>query len=154
MFWVVKELMRRALILVVIAIVLTAILTHAAMMLTYSETRITAQGVIKTVGVEAFWDVACTDDVTAIDWGTLEPGTQATIAFYVLNRGNAPVTLGLSAEAWSPSDAQDHLILSWDYDGRSIDPGAAIPVQLTLTVAANITGIMAFSFQIVITAQG
>jgi hypothetical protein len=146
--------MRRAPILVVIAIVVTAIVTHAAMMLTYSETRITAQGTIKTVGVEAYWDAGCTDEVTEIDWGTLEPGFQTETAFYVKNQGNTPVTLSLGVEAWSPSEAQTYMSLDWDYDGRPVNPDTAIPVRMTLTVSTDITGITAFSFQIVITAQG
>jgi len=146
--------MRRAPILVVIAIVVTAIATHAAMMLTYSETRITAQGTIKTVGVEAYWDAGCTEEVTEIDWGTLEPGSQTDTTFYVNNQGNMPVTLSLDTEAWSPSEAQTYMSLDWDYDGSPVNPDTAIPVRMTLTVSADITGITAFSFQLVITAQG
>jgi hypothetical protein len=149
-----KSVKRRTPILVVLAIVVTAAMTQAAMMLTFSEKRITARGAIKTMGVEAYWGVGCTDEVIEIDWGTLEPGSQTDRTVYVKNRGNAPVTLSLDAEAWTPSEAQTYLWLDWDYDGTPVTAGTAIPIRITLTVSGDITGITAYSFQIVIAAQG
>ena len=136
------------------AVVVMAVVTNVAIMLTYSETRIEARGTIKTVGVEAYWDIGCTDKVTEIDWGNIEPGSQTETTFYVKNQGNTPVTLSLGVEAWSPSEAQNYMSIDWDYDGSSVNPGASIPVQITLAVSAEITGITAFSFQIIIAAQG
>jgi hypothetical protein len=146
--------MRRTPIFVVLSIVVTAVVTHAAMMLTFSETRITAQGVIKTVGVDAYWDAGCTDEVMEIDWGTLEPGAQTDIRVYVKNQGNTPVTLSLSVDAWSPSEAQAYMSVDWDYDDSPLGPDTAIPITLMLAVSVDITGITAFSLQIVIAAQG
>jgi len=136
------------------AAVAIAVVANAAMMLTYSETRIEARGTIKTVGVEAYWDVSCTDKVTEIDWGTLEPGSQTETLFHIKNQGNAPVTLSLGVEDWSPSEAQNYMSVDWDYDGSPVNPGAAIPVRVTLAVSADIAGVTAFSFQIIIAAQG
>jgi hypothetical protein len=124
------------------------------MMLTYSEKRITAQGTIKTVGVEAYWDAGCTEEITEIDWGTLEPGSQTDTTFYINNQGNTPVTLSLGVEAWSPSEAQAYMSVGWNYDGSPVNPATSFPIQITLTVSANITGITAFSFQLVISTQG
>lgn len=133
---------------------MTAVVTHVALMLTSSETRITARGTIKTVGVNAYWDAGCMDAVTAIDWGILEPGSQTNTMFYVKNHGNTPVTLSLGVEAWNPIEAQTSMRLDWDYDGSPMNPDTALLVQITLTVSADITDITAFSFLVVITAQG
>lgn len=135
-------------------IVVIATSINVALLLTYSESRIQAYGSIKTVGVEAYWDIGCSDRVTDIDWGLIEPGSQVETMFYVKNQGNAPITLSLNVNSWNPSEAQNHLNLTWDYSGSPIDPSASIPVFITLAVSQDITGITAFSFQIIISAQG
>ena len=153
-FIVVNKMKRPAPIFVVIAIVMTAVVTHVAMMLTSSETRITARGTIKTVGVDAYWDAGCINKVTETGWGTLEPGSQTNTTFYVNNQGNTPVMLSLGVDAWSPSEAQTYMRLDWNYNGTLVTPDTAVLVRITLTVSSDITGITAFSFQVITTAQG
>jgi hypothetical protein len=106
------------------------------------------------VGVEAFWDINCTSRVTEIDWGLVEPGYHVNATIFLRNEGNAPITLSLDAENWSPSNASNYITLSWDYAGQTVDPGAVIKVNVILAVSSNITGITNFAFDIVITGIG
>lgn len=140
-------------ILPLIALVLIALATCVAALLT-SETRIPSVGTIKTVGVGAFWDINCTSRVIEIDWGIVEPGYHVNTTIYLGNEGNAPITLSLDAENWSPSNASNYITLSWDYAGQTVDPGAVIKVNVILAVSSNVTGITNFAFDIVITGIG
>ncbi|RLI47316.1 hypothetical protein DRO69_00930 [Candidatus Bathyarchaeota archaeon] len=140
-------------ILPLIVLVLIALATCVAALLT-SETRIPSVGTVKTVGVEAFWDINCTSTVTEIDWGLVEPGDYVNATIYLRNKGNAPITLYLDTENWSPSNASNYITLSWDYAGQTVGPGTVLKVGLTLTVSSNITGIMNFTFDIIIAGIG
>jgi hypothetical protein len=140
-------------ILPLIVLVLIALATCVAALLT-SETRIPSVGTIKTVGVEAFWDINCTSRVTEIDWGRVEPGYHVNATIFLRNEGNAPITLSLRTENWSPSNASDHMTLSWDYAYQTVDPGAVVKVNLTLAVSSDIIGITNFTFDIIITGIG
>lgn len=140
-------------ILPLIVLVLIALATCVAALLT-SETRIPSVGTVKTVGVEAFWDINCTSRVTEIYWGLVEPGQHVNATIYLKNEGNAPITLSINTENWSPSNASDHITLSWDYANQMIDPGTVIKTNLILAVSSNVMGITNFTFDIIITGIG
>jgi len=55
---------------------------------------------------------------------------------------------------WTPSEAQNYITLSWNYTGDTLNPGDVLPIEFTLSVAENITGIEQFEFYITITASG
>ncbi len=115
---------------------------------------ISSTGSIKTIGVKVYSDSACTNEVSSIDWGTVEPGSTKDTTVYIKNTGNAAVTLSLGTENWSPSSASGYMKLTWNYDGQSISPNANVQTKLTLTVFANATGVTSFSFDILITGSG
>jgi hypothetical protein len=140
-------------ILPLIALVLIALATCVAALLT-SETRIPSVGTIKTVGVEAFWDINCTSRVTEIDWGLVEPGYHVNATIFLRNKGNAPITLSLHTENWNPSNASNHITISWDYADQTVDPGAVVKVNLTLAVSSDVIGITNFTFDIIIFGIG
>ena len=113
-----------------------------------------SHGSIKAIGVSVYWDSSCTNEVSSVDWGMVEPGSSTSVTVYIKNTGNSPVTLTLDTENWNPSSASNYMSLSWDYNGQSIDAGGVVQVELTLTVYSNVTGITDFSFDIVITGSG
>jgi len=119
-----------------------------------SSARIGSTGTLKTVGVKVYSDSACTNEVSSIDWGTLELGSTKDATVYVKNTGSVAVTLSLSTENWNPSSASGYITLTWNYGGQSLSPGSNIQVKLTLTVSANATGVTSFSFNILITGSG
>jgi hypothetical protein len=107
---------------------------------------------VTSVNLEVYWDSACTNRVTSIDWGIIPPGGSAAKTVYIKNAGNVPITLALSTESWSPSEAANYLTLTWNYtSGTKIPSGSVLPVTLTLTVSSSIQGITNYSFNIVIT---
>lgn len=111
---------------------------------------LSSTGTIQTVGVGVYSDSQLTTPVTAITWGTLEPGASQDFVCYIRNEGNAPSTLTLAISNWSPPAASSYLTLSWDYTGQSINPGSAVLVTFTLEVDPSITGITTFGFDITI----
>jgi hypothetical protein len=119
-----------------------------------SSIRIRGQGTVKAVGVGVFWDSNCTNSVSFIDWGMVEPGSMNNVTVYVRNEGNVAASLSLATENWNPSSASDYLTLSWNYDGQQLNPQEAIPVTLTLSVSSSVEGIESFSFDIIIRVSG
>lgn len=119
-----------------------------------TRSKIGSDGTVKTIGVSAYSDAGCTNTLTSIDWGVLEPGENKNETCYVRNEGNSAVNLSLLTENWIPSNASDYIGLSWNYDGQSIDPGEAVEVTFTLVVSDSVSGITDFSFDIVIVGSG
>jgi len=111
-------------------------------------------GAVKAIGVGVFWNNECTDPLSSIDWGILEPGSSKNVTCYIRNEGNFVSTLSMYASNWSPSNASDYLTLSWDYGGQSINPDDVVQVTFTLSVDASIDGITSFSFDITIVGSG
>jgi len=102
------------------------------------------------MGVGVYWDSGCSNSVTSVNWGTVEPGSTNHVTVYIRNEGNAAETLSSTAENWNPSTASMYMSLTWDYGGQVIDVGEVVQVTLSLSVSASITGITSFSFDIVI----
>lgn len=121
---------------------------------TIQPNLISNAGILKTIGVEAYWDAGLTNRVNAIDWGVLDPGTQKSVAIYIHNEGNSAITLSKSISDWNPPAASTYITLEWDYNGQTISVDENLRVTLTLSVSASITGISNFSFGITIAGNG
>jgi hypothetical protein len=109
-------------------------------------------GSLKIIGANIYWDSACTNQTSSINWGLLNPGSSETLQLYVENTGNAPVTLSMTVQDWNPSTAQSYMSLNWNYASQTLSPGQVLPVGLTLTVSSTVSGISNFSFDTTITA--
>jgi hypothetical protein len=129
-------------------------LTVLASGFTQSSVRIVGRGTVKAVGVGVFWNSNCTSPVSFIDWGLVEPGSMNNATVYVRNEGNVAASISLATENWNPPNASDYLALSWNYDGRQLNPREVVQVTLTLTVSSSVQGIESFSFDIVISISG
>jgi len=117
--------------------------------------KIPSKASITVVGLAVYSDVACTQNVTSIDWGTLAPGTATNYQVYIESISTVPIILGLSTDSWNPSSASTYITLAWNYTtGTQIQPGASLPVTLTLTVSSSVTGITSFTFNIDMTGSG
>jgi len=112
--------------------------------------EVTNTGYVKAIGVEVYFDEECTSEASSIDWGYLSPGERKTIIVYVRNNGTVPMILSHTVQNWNPADAQNYITFSWDGEGKIVDAGEVIAVNLSLNVAENITGIESFSFELVI----
>lgn len=107
-------------------------------------------GTVRAIAVGVYWDAGCSDQVTSIDWGSIDPGATVSEVVYIRNEGNAPMTLSSKTENWSPSTASTYMSLGWDYAGQAIDVDEVVRVTLSLSVSDAIEGITSFSFDIVI----
>ena len=107
-------------------------------------------GTVSAVNVGVYTNDACTTNCTSIDWGTLAPGTSTTRTIYVKNTGTIPVTLSMTTTSWLPSNADNHLTVSWNREGTVVAAGNSVSSVLTLTASANAGSITTFSFNIII----
>jgi len=112
---------------------------------------INTSGVITSADLDAYWDSACTDAVSSINWGTIRPGESKNVTIYLKNTGNVPLTLSLATDNWNPSNAGTYLSLTWDYSGGQLQANGVLQVTLTLTASSNTQGITSFSFDVIIT---
>lgn len=121
--------------------------------LTTSRT-LSSSGSVRGINVEVFWDLQCTQVVTSVDWETPEPGDVLNKIIFVKNTGNAQMTLSLTDSGWDPVEASNYISLNWDREGVVIDADQVVEAVLTLSVSESITGIIDFSFNIVIEGIG
>ncbi len=113
-----------------------------------------SHGKVKTIGVAAFSNAACTVPLTQIDWGVLEPGQSVSNIFWLKSTGNIQSTLSMSTSNYVPIGAQQFLTTNWNSTGIVIQPSQVIAVNVTLTVSDTIVGITDFSYDIVISSTG
>ncbi len=118
-----------------------------------SNRMVTNAGIVKGVGVGVYWNMACTNQTSSINWGLLDPGSSKSVVIYIRNEGNTLITLSKTTK-WYPSAASSYMSLTWNYTGNSIAQKKVLPVQLKLAISSSITGITNFSFNITITGMG
>lgn len=134
--------------LMVVAVMSVVLSAFGALVATQ---RITNTGNITAIGVGVYSDSACTNVLSSIGWGTLNPGTATNYTLYVKNNGNIPVTLTMTTGNWTPASASSNITLAWNRQNYALSSGAVVQAVLTLTVASGISGITDFSFDITIT---
>jgi hypothetical protein len=111
-------------------------------------------GAVKGIGVGIYWNSACTNTTSSINWGILDPGSNKTVTVYVRNEGNSAATLSRATQNWNPSTASSYMTLTWNYAGQTLSVNQVLQIRLTLAVSSAVSGITSFSFDIVITATG
>lgn len=135
-------------------VILISILTFSAVFLVYATVtgmfEITNTGYVKAIGVQVFFDEACTNETNRINWGYLSPGETKTVTVYIRNNGTVPMILSHMVQSWNPVDAENYITFSWDGDNKIVNAGQVVEFNLSLSVAENITGIESFSFELVI----
>jgi len=128
----------------VIAVVITSGLL-------FGSKTINNQGNVNSIGVGVYWENACINEVSTIDWGYMEPGASQNVTIYIQNEGTIPMTLNMTTDNWNPSSASTYITLSWNSEGSQVNANSVLEVVLTLSVASNISEINSFSFDITIT---
>jgi hypothetical protein len=127
-----------------IAVAFVLMITTALAVVQPSRT-VTNSGIIEALNVGVFQDSACTQALSALNWGTLRPGTSANRTIYVKNTGNAALTLNMTVTTWNPSAAASYIALTWDQQSFLLAPGTSVPALLVLSVAANVNGFTDFN---------
>ena len=99
----------------VIALIITALaLTITTAALLSASQTVPLSGTINAVNLGVYSDSGCTQTVTALTVGTLNPGGTATQNVYVKNTGNVPETLTMTTNNWTPSGADSSITFTWN----------------------------------------
>jgi hypothetical protein len=130
--------------------VLSITATATAVGVLSNSKSIQTSGTVKAVNVAVYWNSACTNTTTTVNWGTLSPATSNTITLYIRNEGNTAVKLNLTTQNWNPTNTPNYMGLTWNRQDQTLNAGTTTTANLTLTVFSNITGITNFSFDIII----
>jgi hypothetical protein len=136
--------------IVAVGLVLTVITAGALSM----NQTVSSTGTITSVNVGVYSDSDCTQNCTSIDWGSISPGGSVTRTIYVKNTGTAQITLSMTKNSWTPPSADGPITLTWDKESTTLNANEVATATLTLSVSASISGITAFSVNIVITGTG
>jgi hypothetical protein len=135
-----------------IALVIAAVALIATTAAVLSSNQIVPlNGTINAVNVGIYSDSGCTQTVTALNVGTLNPSGTATQTVYIKNAGNIPETLTMAASSWNPSNATSSLTLTWNRQNTILAAGNSIQAVLTLTAASNCGTMTTFSCSVTIT---
>jgi hypothetical protein len=145
--------MQKSLTLIVLVLTTSALVAGTFALITI-QTNFSGEGSIKGVGVGVYMDSSCNNQLTSVNFGLLEAGSQKQITFYLRNEGNADLALSMTSKDWNPIEAADYLSLTWNREGQQIRPNQVISCVLTLTVSPNIQGISSYDLTITITATG
>lgn len=88
-----------------------------------------------------YWDSACTEGVTSVDWQQLTPGRTATRTLYCRNVYTVSlIFLGFGTAGWDPPEASRFISSSCYYGNAILEPNDVIQVNLTLAVSLSIAG--------------
>lgn len=146
-----KETIITGAMIILITYTLGLSLVSQAFPATQTSKKLSSAGSIQiqtTAEIGIYYNSGCTNPLTSLSWGILEPGESEDIVCYIKNEGNSALTLSMYPSGWDPTDAANYLTLSWNYNGASIDPGAWVQVTFTLYVDESIEGITTFSFDV------
>ncbi len=139
---------------ILVLVVASVLLGSTAIALLTTQKTVPGTGSIKGVGLGVYWDLPCTNATSSLDFGQLEPGSSKNFTLYLKNEGNSALTLNMTSENWSPTNAIDYMALTWNREGQQIDPDDVTGFVITLSVSEDITGISSFSFDIILSGTG
>ncbi|MCK4825887.1 hypothetical protein KA005_59615 [bacterium] len=126
-----------------------------------TELEIPSRAIIKTIGVEAYWDENLENKTEEINWDIIWVGTSKNVTLYLRSVSNIETVLKLNTTNWNPTNISNNMNLSWDYNGTLINHGEVIRVTMTLSALPSVHfkeyiisyNIKEFSFDIIIHAS-
>ena len=142
---------RYALVFLVIAALLIVCLKVIAS-ITFQD-RIKTKGTINSVNIKVFRDLNCTEPLTTIEWGAIDPNKTVSQDIYIKNFGNVGSAIGLEVDNWNPANASQFFNVSSNFPvGQVVYPNQVYRIALSLAVDSNISSsIQSFSFDIIVT---
>ena len=150
----VKKVISKKLLISLVATSLTCLLAGYSLATLTTQYKMSNIASIKTIGVNVYRDQNCTDLITQLDWGLLEPATSKTFKVYVKSLSNTPLTLTIFSSNWQPTNCTDYMTLTAEPNNFTLQPSQVAEVNLTLTVASDIQGITNFAFDITFKGVG
>ena len=130
---------------------LAVVISISALSLLIANQTIPNAGNVKAVGVGVYWEYACENNVTSIDWGYLEPGETRSVTIYIRNSGSVPLILTMTVENWQPATANTYISVSWNRQNYVLAQNSVVETVINISVSENITDVTSFSFDLVIT---
>jgi hypothetical protein len=112
---------------------------------------VASNGTVSSVNVGVYTNNQCNQNCTSLTWGTIDPGDSTSKTVYVKNTGTVRITISMTTESWTPTNANNYLTLTWNRQNTVLDPGESVPATITLSVDSNTGSLTSFSFNIVIT---
>lgn len=100
------------------------------------------------IDVGLYWDNECTNPISFIDWGSIQPGSAKNMAIFVRNEGSQAISLNITAENWQPMEVTSYMVFSSNYNGQTIDIHETLQLILTLATSESLEGIQSFSFDL------
>ncbi len=124
-------------VIVVAALALAAIVVVGVFAITSSRT-IPSNGTIVGINLGVYLDAPCINQVFAINWTAVNPGSFVTQQVYVVNKGTTDMTVSLSNGTWTPVEANEYLTLTWNLGTSTVvHPGVGNATLATLTLTAD-----------------
>jgi hypothetical protein len=122
--------------------------------LTASKTVTSSGRVVTSTNLGIYSDSACTQTLSAINWGNLTAGASTNYTVYIKNTGTARQTLSMNASSWSPTSAAQYITITWDQNNTAITASQVVKATLILNVSASVdSNITTFSNSITITGS-
>lgn len=117
----------------------------AAWLNSVDNVRFPSIGIIRTSGLEAYWDEDLTNETKEIPWGQLYPGSASNVTLYLRSISNIQITLDMATTDWifrnslneivyGPANSTEYMTFTWDYNGSTLSPGQVIQIVFTLRV--------------------
>ncbi len=125
-------------------------------------------GNIRTIGVKAYADQQLKNELQNIAWGSINPGTVINMTCYIRSISNEAINLTMTTENWQYTNSSgvvqndnDYIELSWDSEGKTLQPGQNVRVLLTLRASLSYdfinflidNQVQSFSFDILVKPQ-
>ena len=117
----------------------------------YSLIKVPSSGNIRAIGIKAYNSSDCLIEITKIDWGIIDAGSNVSRTIWLKLEGNVRANISITTNNWIPQNASQYIILSYSDIGL-IEPDTVCQVILTLSVSEDIWKIYSFSFDIIIVA--
>lgn len=130
--------------------VAVTLMMASVLALLQSSRTISSHGTIRGVNVGVYSDSGCTQQLSSLEWGTIDNGSQTVKTVYVKNEGTSSMALSISNGTWVPVDATSYLTLTWNRESYVLANGTSVGADLTLGVSPTFTNGTDFSFNIVI----
>jgi hypothetical protein len=139
------------LLVITIAVFLVSSASYTMGLLSSANSANTGALILPSDRIGVYADSYCTQQLTAIDWGSLAAGEQQTAIVFLRNVGNVSCVLQLNVTNWAPQYLSDHVSVSWDYRGQILAVDEVLRVVFTIAVSSDLENVGAFSYDLMIT---
>jgi len=116
----------------------------------FGSRTITNQGNVNAIGVGVYSEASCTNEISSINWGYIEPGSTKNFTIYIRNEGNVPITLNMTTDKWNPVSTSTYVSLRWNHEASQVAVNSVVEAVLTLLVSTDIAEITNFTFDTII----